>query len=61
MLASDQAFCLIGLTVRLGACLVFAFHEIEAARQRKQRRKWLLRKAMRSVVTAAEDNKRGMV
>jgi hypothetical protein len=39
MLASDQAFCFIGLTVCLGACLVFAFHEIEATRQRKQHRK----------------------
>jgi hypothetical protein len=39
MPASDQAFCFVGLTVCLGACLVFAFHEIEAPLQRKQRRK----------------------
>jgi Major Facilitator Superfamily len=39
MLASDQAFCFIGLTVCLGVCLVFAFREIEATRQRKQHRK----------------------
>ena len=39
MPASDQAFCLIGLTVCLGACLVFAFHEVEATRPRKQHRK----------------------
>ena len=39
MPASDQAFCLIGLTVCLGVCLVYAFHEFEATRQRKQHRK----------------------
>ena len=60
MLASDQAFCLVGLAVCLGACLVCAFHRIEATRQRKQYRKWLLRNAMRSVV-AAEENKEGIV
>ncbi len=61
MLASDQVFCFIGLTVCLGAGLVFALHEIEATLQRKQHRKWLLRNAMQSVVTAAEDNERGTV
>jgi hypothetical protein len=45
MPASDQAFCFIGLTVCLGACLVFAFHEIEATRQRKQHRKLALSSA----------------
>ena len=39
MSASDQAFCLIGLTVCLGVCLVYAFQEIEATRQRNQHRK----------------------
>lgn len=52
---SDQAFCLIGLIICLGACFVWAFSEIEAWRQRQRRRQALVRDAMRSVVPVMED------
>jgi hypothetical protein len=50
MFGSEQAFWLIGLIVCLGACLVWAFCEIEARRQRQGRCKELIGDAMRSTV-----------
>jgi hypothetical protein len=45
----DLAFLLLLITVCLGACLIWAFWEIEEFRQRKQRHRELSSEARRSV------------
>jgi cbb3-type cytochrome oxidase subunit 3 len=50
--ASDQAFLLILISVCLGACLVWAFWEIEEGRRRRQRHLELVHEARRSVKSA---------
>jgi cbb3-type cytochrome oxidase subunit 3 len=47
--ASDQAFFLIVISICLGACLVWAFWNIEEARQRHQQRRELVRAARRAM------------
>jgi hypothetical protein len=51
----EQTFCLMGLIVCLGVCLVWALYEAEAWRQRHRCRVGLIRDAMRSVVTVRKD------
>jgi hypothetical protein len=51
----EQTFCLMGLIVCLGVCLVWALYEAEAWRQRHRWRAGLIRDAMRSVVTVRKD------
>ncbi len=55
MSESEQAFWLIGLVVALGACLVWAIHEIENWRRRQREQAALIRDAMRFVATAEKD------
>jgi cbb3-type cytochrome oxidase subunit 3 len=47
--ASDQAFCLMLISICLGACFVWAFWEIEEARQRRQRHDAFVHETRRSV------------
>ena len=55
MSESDQAFCLIGLIVCLGACLIWATFEIESWRQRQRWRQEVVHDAMRTVVMIMDD------
>lgn len=50
----DQTLCLLLLVFCLGACLITAFWEIEAARQRRHERKQFIRDAMRSTLIVPE-------
>jgi hypothetical protein len=54
---SEQAFCLIGLVLCLGTCLVWALYEIEDWRRRYRRRVELVRDAMSFVETAKTNHK----
>ena len=56
----EQTFCLMGLIVCLGVCLVWALYEAEAWRQRHRWRAGLIRDAMRSVVTVRKDESEAM-
>jgi hypothetical protein len=56
----EQALCLLGLIVCLGACFIRALHEIEIWRQRHRRRAGLIRDAMRSVVTVRKEQNQAM-
>jgi hypothetical protein len=56
----EQTFCLMGLIVCLGVCLVWALYEAEAWRQRHRSRAGLIRDAMRSVVTVRKDESEAM-
>jgi len=47
--AADQALLLIAISGLLGACFVWAFWEIEAARSHRQQRRELVRDARRSM------------
>jgi hypothetical protein len=49
-----QTLCLMLLIICLGACLIAAFWEIEAARQRRRERNRFVRDAMRTVVRVSE-------
>ena len=53
----DQTLCLLLLIFCLGVCLITAFWEIEAARQRRLERKQFIREAMRSTLIVPERNK----
>jgi hypothetical protein len=53
----DQTLCLLLLIFCLGACLMTAFYEIEAARARKRERKEFIRAAMRSTLIVPERSK----
>lgn len=50
----DQVFCFLLLILCLGACLVAAFREIEATRQRKRERRQFIRETMRSTLIVPE-------
>jgi hypothetical protein len=52
----DQTFFLLLLIFCLGACLVTAFREAEAVRQRRRERKQFIRDAMRSTLIMPERN-----
>jgi len=47
--AADQAFLLVAISGFLGACFVWAFWEIEAARGYRRHRRELVRHARRSM------------
>jgi len=47
--ASNQAFLLMLISVCLGACLVWAFWEIEEAQRRRRQRRDLVHGARRSI------------
>jgi hypothetical protein len=49
-----QTLCFVLVVTCLGACLIAAFWEIEAARQRRRDRKEFVREAMRTVVPVRE-------
>ena len=55
MSESDQAFCLIGLIVCLGASLIWATFEIESWRQRQRWRQEVVYHARRTVVMVMDD------
>ena len=59
MPAGDQAFFLIGIILCLGACLIWAFCEIEIWRQRQRWRQEVIRDAMGTVVMVMDDDEDG--
>jgi hypothetical protein len=54
----DQTLCFLLLVFCLGACLMTAFYEVEAARERRRERKQFIRAAMRSTLIVPERNVR---
>jgi hypothetical protein len=47
----NQTLCFLVLVICLDGCLIWAFWEIEAARERRRLRKQIVHDAMRSVQT----------
>jgi hypothetical protein len=56
----EQALCLMGLVVCLGACFIRALYEIEVWRQRHRWRAELIRDAMRSVLAVRKEHNQAM-
>jgi hypothetical protein len=52
-----QTFCFVLVAFCLGGCLIRAFWEVEAARERRREQKQFIRDAMRGVVTSTERGK----
>jgi hypothetical protein len=50
----NQTLCFIFLIICLGGCFIWAFWEIEAARQRNRQLKQHIHEAMRTVLRSAE-------
>ena len=52
-----QTLCFLLIVTCLGACLIAAFCEIEAARRRRRERSQFVREAMRTVVSVTKRGK----
>jgi hypothetical protein len=52
-----QTLCLVGVVVCLCPCLIWAFVELESARQRRRERNRFVREAMRTVISITRRSK----